>query len=264
MKFFSVSLDLLAPVHLIDIDGKTYSQFYLYYDGTIAYLGKEHLPYAILAFSVILVVNILPLLLLCLYPYRKFQKCLNHHRLNCQALHTFMAAFQGCYKDGTNSSCDCRWFVTLHLMIRSIFVIVTTVTTSNFWLPLSVALLLVLLLFTAILRPYKVPAYSIIDISLLGSFVLGFIIFTVQTESFRTPDLSKAVPAFGTFVPFVYFAGVILYKFFSVVRCVREACQKLWVLMPCRWRAVHADLEGSLPDRIAHPEQYAALLAESV
>ena len=74
MKFLSVSSDLLTPVSIFTIDGKTLSKRYLYWDATIEYFGSDHLPYAILALTVVIIFNILPLLLLCLYPCRWFQK----------------------------------------------------------------------------------------------------------------------------------------------------------------------------------------------
>ena len=72
VKFSSVSFDLLLPTRVFNIHGEQLS-IYLFYDGTTKYFGKEHLPYyGILAVAVLLVFNIFPLLLLCLYPCRCF------------------------------------------------------------------------------------------------------------------------------------------------------------------------------------------------
>ena len=76
VKFLSVSFDLLIPVYLYNVKGEAISDKYLYYDGTIEYFGKQHLPYAILAIVILMLVNILPLLLLLLYPCQCFQKLL--------------------------------------------------------------------------------------------------------------------------------------------------------------------------------------------
>ena len=78
VKLLSVSVDILNPVWLYNNNGDTLSKLYLYYDGTIEYFGQEHIPYTILAIIVLLMFIILPLLLLCLYPCRCFQKCLNY------------------------------------------------------------------------------------------------------------------------------------------------------------------------------------------
>ena len=100
VKFLSVSFDILTPTTLWDKWGRHVGTV-LYYDGSVNYFGTDHLPYAVLAMTVLLVFTVLPILLLCLYPCRCFQKFLNSCHLRSQALHTFMDAFQGCYKDGT-------------------------------------------------------------------------------------------------------------------------------------------------------------------
>ena len=39
-------------------------------------------------------------------------------------LHAFMDAFQGCYKDGTNGTRDCRYFAGLQLVLRLLFPVI--------------------------------------------------------------------------------------------------------------------------------------------
>ena len=57
---------------------------------------------------------LLPTLLLILYPFRWFQKCLNFIPVRWYILHTFMDSFQGCYKDGTQPGTrDYRWFACM-------------------------------------------------------------------------------------------------------------------------------------------------------
>ena len=99
-KILSVSFDLLVPTQVYDKYGKRLG-FYLLYDSGIEFLGKEHLLYAIPAFIITLLFNILPLLLLLLYPLQCFQRCLSICRLRWHGLHIFIDVFQGCYKNGT-------------------------------------------------------------------------------------------------------------------------------------------------------------------
>ena len=117
-KLLSVSFDILYPTPIYSESGKLLNKPYLFFDATVEYFGKEHLPYGITAVMVLLVFIICPLLLLRLYPCRYFQKCLNHCRLQCHILQTFMDAFQGCYKDGTNGTRDCRYFAGVYLVVR--------------------------------------------------------------------------------------------------------------------------------------------------
>ena len=117
MKFVSTSCDLLIPTSLYHSES-THDTTVLYYDGNVKYFGHKHLPYAVLATVVVLVFIFLPILLLCLYPCLWFQRILNRYHLRSQALNTFMDAFQGSFKDGTNGTRDYRYFAAVYL-IRS-------------------------------------------------------------------------------------------------------------------------------------------------
>jgi len=66
VKFLSVSFDILTPSFMWNMTW-TRQPTVLYYDGSVEYFSKEHLPYAILAIIVLLVFTIIPIALLCLY-----------------------------------------------------------------------------------------------------------------------------------------------------------------------------------------------------
>lgn len=111
VKFLSISFDLLAParVHQVNSFGSYSVTPRLFYDATVPYFGKSHLPYAILAIAVFVLFVLAPVLILTLHPFSWYQKLLSLVPIRWQFLHTFVDAFQGCYKDGTESgSCDCR------------------------------------------------------------------------------------------------------------------------------------------------------------
>ena len=106
VKFLSVSIDILTPASIWNVHNQQ-TETVLFYDGTFK---GEHIPYAILAISVMCVFSFLPIMLLCVHPCRCFQKFLNKYRLNNQALHIFMDTLQGSFKNGTNGAKDCRYF----------------------------------------------------------------------------------------------------------------------------------------------------------
>ena len=267
VKFLSVSFDLLAPVHISNIYGQTLSKWYLYWDGTIEYFGNKHLPYAILALVVAIVFNILPLLLLCLYPSRRFQTCLHQCRLQNQILHTFMDAFQGWYKDGTNGSHDCRWFAGLYLFIRILFLTMTTVIpTSALVFPIYGFIVLILLLLTVSFRPYKLHTHNRADIFML--FLFLYIAISGMASA-----ISKSQTSFDMFVrwmaglsmlsPLLYILGVILYSLFAHQRCIQNLCKTFSAKVPCRCTVREdEDYERLLPERMVNVEECAALLAD--
>ena len=126
LKILCVSFDLLVPTQVYDKHGKSLG-LYLYYDGGIHFFGKEHLPYAILIIT--LLFNVLPLLLLLLYPLQCYQRCLGNCRGSWPGLHIFVDAFQDCYKNGTvGGTRDCRYFAAVYLIVRIMLLAVYAVT----------------------------------------------------------------------------------------------------------------------------------------
>ena len=71
-KLLTVSYKLLDASTLYNITGKTFGPDVLYYNASIEYFSRQHLP----ALCVLLVFVVFPLLLLLLYPMRSFQRCL--------------------------------------------------------------------------------------------------------------------------------------------------------------------------------------------
>ena len=76
MKFLSASFDLLAPVSVYQLNstGHLTHSWRLYYNASVPYFGETHLPYAILAITVLTLFVLLPTLLLIIYPFHWFQK----------------------------------------------------------------------------------------------------------------------------------------------------------------------------------------------
>ena len=268
-KFLSVSMDLLTPIQLFNVRGDTLNKHYLYWDGTIEYFGNEHLPYAILAVVVLVLFNMFPLLLMCLYPRRWFHQCLNTCRLHSQVLHTFMDAFQGCYKDGANGGCDCRWFAGLYMLTQMLFLAMQAVVTSQFWLPVIASVILVLFLLTALFQPYKSPAHNRINIFLV--FVMMLLLISSMANliayssdiQFHKP--SDTVGSLISLIPLMYIVGVILYKLFAHRACVRGLCRnKLCSEVFRCCKEAEDDFTRQLPERMVDTdiEETASLLAE--
>ena len=168
IRLLSVSFDLLTPTHIFDTHGKMRGLF-LYSGGAVKYFGKEHLPYAILALIVMLFLVLFPLLLFILYPMRCFQKCLTYFNLRCHALRIFMDAFQGCYKDGTDGTRDCRYFAVVQPLCKIILYFVYAVTRGNHFYPIGTVGLLFLAILIALVQPYKkkFDAYNTTDTVLI-------------------------------------------------------------------------------------------------
>ena len=155
VKVLSVSSDLLIPTQIYQLGSNT-STFGLYYSPTIAYLGEEHLPYAILASFILTLFVLIPMITLLLYPFRFFQRFLSLFPFNWHFLHAFVDSFQGCYKDGTElGTFDCRSFAVSILLLRLVLFIIFTLTLSMMFFIYSAITLVIFIIVMVNIQPFK-------------------------------------------------------------------------------------------------------------
>lgn len=263
VKILSVSIDILCPTRVYDIQGKVVG-LYLYYDATVEFFGREHLPYALIALAVLSIFILLPLLLLILYPMKCFQKCLYCFRIKLHALHIFADAFLGCYKDGTNGTRDCRYFAAGYLLVRIVLYIVilsTRSTVTPVWQGLAIFLFSISI---AAARPYK-PKYSIhnatdtVLILLLAVFTMLIVGVILATSTVSTDFLARQhtllVLCFVTvLLPLVYFFYITL---IWLKRCI-PLHSKIKRTCTCCSRYIlrRRVMQNVLPDRMINPECY--------
>ena len=232
VKIGYTTLLILKPTVVYKLDG-TYKLF-VFVDPSYEYFQNHHLLYALPATCIALAINIFPLLLLLLYPMSCFQRCLNCCHMRCMLLRVFADAFQGCYKDGTNGTRDCRWFSVAHLVMR--FCVIAAFDATRYYfgshlIPTLLCLLYVVL--TAMVQPYKKNGYFLIDMVLL----LGLSIWTLSmTELNRngTRNLHAAMLASSCLIQFLYFCCLILHWIF--VEKVWH--KKIYYLLRCSERNV--------------------------
>ena len=188
VKLLSVSFDLLVPVQVFNATGHKIG-LYLYYDASVEYFGKQHLPYAITALAVVLVFILLPLLLLMAFPMRCFQRLLGKCGIQFQVLRTFMDSFQGCYKDGTNGTRDFRYFPAVYLLLRVFLFVMyaSTLNETSFGIAALTFITLGIAIFTA--QPYKqhMSKYNTVEamlISMVGMWLVSvMLLITVQLKA---------------------------------------------------------------------------------
>ena len=255
VKLLSVSFDLLIPARVYSTNGSVVG-LYLYYDASIEYFGKKHLPYAILALFVVLIFIIFPILLLLLYPMRCCQKCLGCCKVKWHALPIFIDAFQGCYKDGTNGTRDCRYFATVYLLVRLILIFLFAVTNSVTFIAMAPLVLIGVAMLLAIVQPYKAEfsTYNAVDsvfvLTLVMWNVIALVIY-ISMKSLKVPVIAVIVSCLLVVLPLLYLVVI-----FGRWICSRTgAGQRLvhgiksQIGRVCR-QAHGTRLEESLPDRI--------------
>jgi hypothetical protein len=131
VKLLNTTVYILLPVRAYNVHQEIVGT-YIYYDSSYEYFSRDHLPYAILAILIFIIFILFPLILLLLYPLRCFQRCLSFLRLRNHVLHTFVDAFQGHFKDGTElGTRDYRYFSSIYFLGRIVILFVIYGTTED-------------------------------------------------------------------------------------------------------------------------------------
>ena len=211
-KLLFVSINLLIAVHSFNSSGEMIpNSTVLLYDPAVRFFHSEHIPYVVLALSVIVIFILLPPLLLLLYPAQFFRKCLSCCGFRrWDILQFIIDIFQGWFKDGTEGTHDYRPLSALYLLLRIVFscmivVIVLDVIHSNvndFWGWYVVGLFHVFLgTFFFIAKPYKKNWMNSLDgliLTLVGAYML--------TEIYE----NHSVFIVGTIVVVIVFMSICL------------------------------------------------------
>ena len=133
--------------------------------------GRFSVPkYVYIIIPFILAFNLLPVLLLVLYPFKLFRRCLSKCKLDRLFVITFVEKFHGCYRDGLEGGKDMRSFCGLYFLL----VILLTQAHTHFYRKLHISLWLsyafIFLIFSfliALIQPYKKKYINVLDSLLL-------------------------------------------------------------------------------------------------
>ena len=181
VKILGVCFDLLLSTKAYNSHGDKLYPGYLYYDANIEFFSPQHLPFAILALLMGLVFVLVPFLLLVIYPCGCFQMFLNRFGCGCRALHVFMDAFQGSYRTEPR---DLRYLSAFYLLLRFLTLLATTGLASVAHVPVMATIMVVGALVTSLCRPYKNSYHNTLDIVVMLSAALIYILGTADTLSF--------------------------------------------------------------------------------
>ena len=262
VKLLSVSSDLLIPTHVYHVNGSLVG-IYLYYDATIEYFGDKHLPYAVLALFVMLVFILFPIIILLLYPTRFFQQCLGSCGVRWHALHIFIDAFQGCYKDGTNGTRDYRYFAAAFLIARVLIIIVFALSTTELLYGGEQFVFISLAMMIATMQPYK-PQFSIYNavdsvlVLLVALWCATIVCINIAgMKAQRWLEFLIVLSFTVSVLPLLYISFVTLHW----VCCRRMFGQRMigkisgWIRAK-PGRVITADSEESLPYRLINSVEY--------
>ena len=223
VKLLSTSSDLLNFTRAYSPEGKVIGT-YLYYDASIEYFGKEHLPYGILAIIITVLFIILPFLLSILHPLR----CLNVCVGRWPAFRICLDSYQGYYKDGTEGTRDCRCFSSLYLFARIALITVYGFIKNVYFYPFASILLLFIVALIVVCQPFK-PQFSVYNtihaLLFLNLSTSLASVTCIQIKESYLIKLTLTLIGITASLPFLYITYLIL-KWIFLQKLVQKCLMK--------------------------------------
>ena len=225
VKILSVSTDLMLFTEVYKFNSNKTS-YRLYYDSNIALFRGEHTPYAALSVFLVLVFSVFPTLILIVYPFQCFQKCLSYFDIQWHFLHAFVDSFQGCYKDGTEpNTYDYRWFSSYGLVLRLCICALYFCTLSSMFFIYGGLVALVFLILLINFQPYKAPVshYTTLD----ASFLILYSLFSTTLSAVNVPTSN------GRTMLYVFYGFAIVFSMGPIVYIILIVLH--WMYSRRRW-----------------------------
>ena len=283
MKLTSTSIRILNGVFVYDSYGK-YLGTFLYYDATVRYFTGEHIILAVIAILVLVTVVAIPPLILVLYQFSFFHKCMDCCKLCTprmqNALKVFVEAFQGCYKDGSDGQRfrDFRYFAGLYFVLRIVIAIsdLDNIFSLHGGRQAIVVLFIIVAMGIALLRPYKLYRYNVFDA--IHFIILAVIYFLLLNGVFLSflHENTQTILGFVCFLsvlPLLYATVLFIYWFLSKTQLFPKFTE--WFKKKAtksfeeigdessETSALNQDSYGPLPDRLLNPDPYQSYTTRS-
>ena len=229
--------------HLDDIGNLTRKDFMTNLDLTVPFGSGQQLLYAIPAFLVMLVFNILPTVLLLFYPFAVFKMCLSKCRLDGPRLNEFVEKFYGCYRDGLEAEGgkDMRSFAGLYFVLRPTMFVTSSILSQVYisqmdpYFSRSLILIAASLLI-ALCRPYRKTYMTVLDALLLAHFAVfchlissyqGFYESISQASFVFIFEAMLVLPLVAFILFFVWRGFVLVTRKYNIKLCP-NVCKKMF------------------------------------
>jgi len=271
-KIFLVSIDLVLPTQVHNMDGQKGDTLYSFWDATVELYSKEQIAIAVAVYMVLLVFTIFPVVIMIVYPTKCFQKQLGCcHLRRQQAVHTFMTAFNGYYKDGTDGTYDCRYYAAVDLFIRIVPLVIYAVTLNIIFVPLAVLSSIALAVSVTIISPYRTQYSMYNKVDAVMSLILAMGLTSAAGRDLTTylhvdtyRYLFSSLAVFFNLLPLAYISVVAVHWLFSQSWMPKYQCHYhvkfFWKNKNHGHIATHEtttnEIATELPDRVINPGDY--------
>ena len=182
------------------LSGQHFTSYQCAADQSISYGSTYHLLFAIPSVLIFIICNVLPPLLLTLYPIRAFRSCLSKCYLNSITLNTFTDRVYGCYRNGLDGGRDMRCIAGLYFILRLVPFLIKLITrslhkhhTTIHWY-YSGAFFFATALTVGIAKPYKRAYMNYLDTLILSNLSLTYYCFVSESHPMVQIRTLLAIP----------------------------------------------------------------------
>ena len=184
----------------------------------LPYIECNHRPYPMLIFSalLLLIFDIIPILLLVLYPFKLFRMCLSKCKLDRLFVTIFVEKFHGYYRDGLNGGRDMRSFSGLYYLMMILLSCYWAFDVKRWHISSQLYYALIFLSFSllmTIVRPYKHNYMNILDTLLLAYATV--ICMLLSRDSFAGEGTQIFI---AVLIPSIIFGLIIVFKAFNKLK----------------------------------------------
>lgn len=249
-KLLHTSAMFLLPTVLHTADGKV-EKVHWYTDSSVKFFGSSHLPFGLLALTILFLFIVLPVCLLVFYHSLCCQRCLTVTKLKCRVLDEFIQTLSQYYKDGSDGSMDCRWFAAYYLIARLGLYIIATFTMTGIFYNILFVYSIIAVIPIIIVEPYKeeYKRYNVFDPVL-------WLIQSLWLSGITAVNIANLVDRVAVKALFIYSAAVSLFPVaYFCILTVRWLHQR--GLLGCRPAGSRIGTPDQLPDRLMNSALYA-------
>ena len=236
-KVFYQTLLLITSKSIknIELSGNYFLTHVSVVDQSIEIGSAYHLCFAIPGILISFVFNILPTLMLILYPISSFRICLLKCHLSFTGINVFLDKIYGCYRNGLDGGRDWRSFSGVYLTLlpiaSSIYLFLQKIESYLHVSPLFGigTLFFVILLTITIGKPYQKAYMNHLDMLLLSNFMILCYTLSLRINAPIVPQVLIAIPI----TVFIITTMQKFYNTFRLHRCHKHINASLSVHGSC-------------------------------
>ena len=269
LSFFHLiflSYSVLYDFNVYDVNGASIKTL-LVYDHSIEWFSTRHLPYAIPAIFLLVLLCVCPTIVLCTQSYRHLRRCCQVRPRTQLILNTFVETFSSSYKDGLNNTYDFRFLTPLPMIcglcMFALFPSYNYELRLYFHSIFSLSFLLLALVY-AFLKPYK---WKYMNVSISFHTTIISINVMIVTLWFEGNSMSDRILAssftFFSLLPHIFTFFTVVYKCLNLIPAVRRRMNwalGMWFSVFQRWNNNEMESPTSgFPHRLEQSNAYQRL-----